>query len=79
MQSEKQVRKPNLEGEIFDDHFAGRYVSMTKWLAECIILNFADFLGDKSLDQLVGDLTKEGKERFARRFPTASTGSSGES
>lgn len=38
-------RWPELTGVVFDDHFAGRYLLMTKWLKECLAFNFADFLG----------------------------------
>ena len=32
------------EGDIFDQHFAGRYGLLTKWLLACLKVNFADFL-----------------------------------
>ena len=31
-------------GDIFDQHFAGRYAHMTRWLIEHLKLNFSDFL-----------------------------------
>lgn len=38
---------------VFENHFAGRMAHMSKWLIECLRVNFADFLeGD-----LVADLT----------------------
>ena len=33
---------------IFDQHFAGRYGLMTKWMVHCLKLNFAGFLGDSA-------------------------------
>jgi hypothetical protein len=32
-------------GDIFDNHFAGRYMQLTQWLLAHLRLNFADFLG----------------------------------
>lgn len=49
-------RWPTLSGEVFDQHFARRYVSMSKWLLECTTYNFADFLGGSSLGSLVEKL-----------------------
>jgi hypothetical protein len=40
--------KPKLP-RVFDDYFAGRYNHLTRWLIECLRLNFADFLSDGSL------------------------------
>lgn len=45
-------RRPKLEPVIFDNHFAGRYLAMSKWLAACLKLNFADFLGGFTLGSL---------------------------
>jgi hypothetical protein len=69
-------RWPTLEGAIFDIHFAGRYLSMTKWLAECVLFNFADFLGEASLGS-VTDLVRGAVSK--RTSPKVSTGLSGES
>jgi hypothetical protein len=33
----------------FDQHFAGRYGSLLRWMLAHLKLNFADFLGDKPL------------------------------
>jgi hypothetical protein len=37
-------RWPPLDKTLFDQHFAGHYMKMMKWLGECMKLNFADFL-----------------------------------
>jgi hypothetical protein len=38
------VMLPLDAGDIFDQHFAGRYAHMTRWLIEHLKLNFSDFL-----------------------------------
>ncbi len=35
---------PLSAGDIFDQHFAGRYAHMTRWLVAHLKLNFSDFL-----------------------------------
>lgn len=45
-------RRPKLEAVVFDNHFAGRYMAMTKWLIACLKLNFADFLEGSTLGNL---------------------------
>lgn len=35
---------PMAAGDIFDQHFAGRYAHMTRWLLAHLKLNFSDFL-----------------------------------
>jgi hypothetical protein len=34
---------------VFDDYFATKYSHLTRWLLECLRINFADFLADGSL------------------------------
>jgi len=34
--------------DVFDDHFAGRYGAMLRWLWVCLETNYADFLGELS-------------------------------
>ncbi len=71
---------PNLTGAIFDMHFAQRYLSMSKWLWECIRFNFASFLDDTSLGSMSGLLKKVTAGVVSqRKSQTESTGSSGES
>lgn len=67
---------PKLDGPVFDIHFAGRYLSMTKWLWECISFNFAGFLGDTSLGKMTDLLRTEVSKRVS---PRVSTGLPGES
>ena len=40
----KGSQMPRLDN-VFDDHFAGRYLDMVQWLAFCVQVNFADFFG----------------------------------
>lgn len=61
-------RWPTLTGEVFDQHFARRYVSMSKWLLECTTYNFADFLGDSSL----GSLAEKLRSGATKTSPTPS-------
>lgn len=45
----------------FDEHFAGRYVAMLKWLAFALKVNFADFFDGKgSVAGLVAGLRSQG-------------------
>lgn len=39
-----------LLGDKFDDHFAGRYGAMVKWLWAALETNFSSFLADAGLD-----------------------------
>lgn len=71
-------RWPKLTDVIFDEHFSGRYVSMSKWLLESVVFNFADFLGDISLGK-IGGMMQAAVAASKRPSPTASTGLSGES
>jgi hypothetical protein len=38
-----------MAGDMFDQHFAGRYAHLTRWLMAHLKLNFADFLAGSSL------------------------------
>lgn len=67
---------PYLKDEVFDQHFAGNYIAMSKWLWECIAFNFASFLGDTSIGSM-GDLVKAVVSKSASQKD--STGSSGAS
>ncbi len=71
---------PLLQGAVFDQHFAGRYLTMTKWLWECVSFNFASFLGDTSLGSMTSLVQRVAAGAASRRSSqTDSTGSSGES
>ena len=59
---------------IYDQHFAGSYLSLGKWLFECMKLNFADFLGGSS-DALASVRAKIS----ASKAPKTVTPTSGES
>ncbi len=39
---------PLSTGDTFDQHFAGRYGLLTKWMVECLKFNFLGFLADSS-------------------------------
>lgn len=69
-------RTPYLEGVIFDEHFAGDYVAMSKWFGECVVFNFASFLGDGALGKLSDLASKAAPKSLSRK---ESTGGSGES
>jgi hypothetical protein len=56
-------------GDAFDDHFAGRYGAMSKWLWAALETNFASFLSSLGLD--VGALAD--KVRTATGTPTKSS------
>lgn len=63
-------KKPQVK-DVFLMHFRGRYLHMSKWLFECVKVNFADFLAEGSsvnLSALLGN--------FGSKSPSASTGSS---
>lgn len=68
---------PLLDETQFDLHFAGRYISMSKWLGECLRFNFAGFLGDTSLGSIVALASKATGSKSTS--PTISTGTSGDS
>jgi hypothetical protein len=67
-------RQPMLS-DVFDEHFAGRYYGMVKWLGECLAFNFSDFLGGSGPGSLLAGLAGKGP---ASPSPKSSTGSSGE-
>lgn len=67
-------RWPTLEGAVFDDHFAGNYVELTEWVVQSVLFNFFGFLGDGSLDSLIGRL----RAMVPAKSTTTSTGSSGD-
>ncbi len=69
--------RPKLTGVVFDQHFARRYFSMSKWLWECVSYNFASFLGDTPLGSITSLVKKVAESRS--KSPTDSIGSSGES
>jgi len=73
-------RWPSLEAkEIFDTHFAGRMMHMTKWFGECVAFNFAgDFLGEASLASLMA-MAKRNEATAKSPSPQVSTGLSGAS
>ncbi len=71
------AKMPLLDGAIFDVHFAGRYVTMTKWVGECLVFNFANFFEGSSLESTIAQLRTLATSRS--KSPKASTGSSGES
>jgi hypothetical protein len=68
--------KPQLTGVIFDDHFAGNYAGLLLWLAECLRLNFSDFLDESKREQIARQL---GLKTLKSSSPKASTGTPGES
>ena len=68
-------RWPELTDQLFDQHFAGEYVRMTKWLGECAMFNFASFLGEQSLTSLIDMVKRKGLSKPGS--PTVSTGASG--
>ncbi len=68
---------PNLTEQVFDQHFAGNYIAMSKWLWECVAFNFASFLGDTSIGSM-SDLVKR-VTASKSGSQTGLTGSSGES
>lgn len=71
---------PRLDPALFDIHFASRYVSMSKWLWECVAFNFLDFLGDASLGSIVAQARQKAEAAAsASKSQKNSTGSSGES
>jgi hypothetical protein len=71
-------RSPELQGEVFDQHFAGRYLTMSKWLLECTLFNFADFLGATSLGSIATTIQAMMSARQSKS-PKDLTGTSGES
>ncbi len=71
---------PNLTGAVFDQHFAAKYVSMSKWLWECTSYNFGSFLSDTSFGSVKSLFKRVAAETLSKsESPKDSTGSSGES
>jgi hypothetical protein len=63
-------------GDIFDDHFAGKYDEMLVWLRACCEVNFSSFFGGSSLGNALPRLM----ELLSKyQPPPASTGTSTES
>lgn len=58
---------PDLGGETFNQHFAGRYVHMVKWLVECFKHSFTDFLGVLEL------VPRKGAQAEASKSPSPTT------
>jgi len=40
------TNKERVLGDIFDDHFAGKYGAMIKWVIACLEVNFGSFLAE---------------------------------
>lgn len=53
---EAPSKEPRLS-DLFDDHFAGRYGALVKWLAFCIEVNFGSFLDELGIDAIKSPLT----------------------
>lgn len=67
---------PELEPARFDLHFAGRYISMTKWLGECLLFNFADYFDGASREMLAGMVREAGAKSPFRKGSTGRSGAS---
>jgi len=65
---------PEMTEAMFDLHFAGRYIDMTKWLGECLLFNFGDYFGEASIETLSGMAREAGLQS---PFQKGSTGTSG--
>lgn len=52
------MKQPELS-HFFDEHFAGRYGQMFKWLQFCAEVNFGSFLGEVGLQLPVAEATKK--------------------
>jgi hypothetical protein len=48
----KQTVRINLS-DIYDQHFARKYVDLFQWLAWCVTENYSDFLGSKAVAGLI--------------------------
>lgn len=62
----KEALEPKLK-HVFGNHFAGRYAHMSKWLFECVKVNFADFLDESLVQELKAKL----KGALASKSPPA--------
>jgi hypothetical protein len=67
---------PLLDDVNFDLHFAGQYIRMTKWFAECVMYNFAGPLADSSTGNLVANFKAMAAALRSKSRP-GSTGSPG--
>ncbi len=66
---------PQLNGAVFDQHFGGRYVAMSTWLAEVTVFNFADFLDVSSVASLTDVVSEMAAGAKAKsESPTESIG-----
>jgi hypothetical protein len=65
--------------DIFDDHFAGKYDVMLRWLRFCMEINFSSFFGAGSTTSSTNALMNLLKGLSASRFRPVSTGTSTES
>lgn len=70
---QKEAKSPKLSS-VFAFHFAGRMAHMSKWMLECMKVNFADFLDDVLVDQLTAKF-----KAHTSTSQTISTGSISES
>jgi len=64
------AKMPELTPEVFDEHFAQRYVAMLQWLLACLRINFSDFLDGAKVGALLGGL----QAPSTSQSPTKSTG-----
>lgn len=71
-----EQKSPFLTGVVFDEHFMGRYVQLSQWVVECVVFNFADFLGDTPIASAASAIRKALAKASASKSPKASTGSS---
>lgn len=74
---QKGDKNPELKN-IFAIHFAGKMAHMSKWMLECMKVNFADFLEGDLVDQITAKF-KKAMGTSDESPPTGSTGSSTES
>ena len=72
--TDKGTNWPDLIGVVFDQHFAANYGEMTMWLGECVVFNFASFLGVTSLGSAIEKAQAAAASRSAS--PKTTTGSS---
>lgn len=61
---------------VFDDCFACNYLAYTQWLGECVLFNYASFLGDISIGKMLANAQSAVLKSAS---PKDSTGSSGAS
>ena|ERR1700682_1471034 len=64
--------------DFFDDHFAGRYGAMVKWLWACVEVNYGTFLADVGIGpDTIQNLMSGAKMSMTPVNPTNQTGLSG--